>query len=160
MKRQADRKRFPRSSFRFFCISALFGLGLFPILAQAGEFKVEDGKASEEISEISRLYVDGELAATFTLDNRTPEKQAIIHISDTHADHSYALCGEIVIEGPDGHPVTREVSSEGTLHSPDGHTFQAMGAHDFTDFFLMDPTSPSTAQHTAGRTGACTVATS
>ncbi|NHN88100.1 hypothetical protein [Acetobacter conturbans] len=128
--------------------------------AHAAQFIVEDGKAPEEISEISRVYIDGKLAATFELNSQTPEKRTVIKVPDDSATHTYALCGEIVIQAASGKHETHLVSSEGALHNPDGHVFQAMGAANFTDFYLIDPESPGAADHQPGRAGACSVPTS
>lgn len=128
--------------------------------AQAGQFSVVDEKAPQEISEVSRLYVDGELAATFILNSDTTQKSETIHTPAGRVEHTYALCGEIVIRTPEGRTETHNVSSAGVLHNPDGHVFQALGAENFTDFYLIDPTDPDVAQHRPGRAEACTVATS
>lgn len=126
----------------------------------AGQFRVVDEKAPQEISEISRLYIDGDLAATFRLDSNTTHKIAVISTPDGRVEHTYALCGEIVIRTPDGVTETHNVSSSGVLHNPDGHIFQALGAENFTDFYLTDPDDPSVAEHQPGKNGVCTVATS
>jgi hypothetical protein len=78
---------------------------------------------------------------------------------DSH-DHGYALCGDITIRTPDGRTETHEVSSEGVLHNPDGHVFQAMGADRFTDFFLVDPNAPEAAEHRRSHPQICAAATS
>ncbi|WP_291362637.1 hypothetical protein [Acetobacter sp. UBA5411] len=127
--------------------------------AWATQFVVEDGKATQEVSETSRLYIDGELMATMVLDEKTPQRRAVINVPDKPS-YTYALCGEIVVRNAEGKAETHLVTSQGTLYDPSGHVFQAMGAQNFTDFYLIDPSSPATAQHEPGRKGACTVATS
>ncbi|AQS84972.1 MAG: hypothetical protein ABF876_05010 [Acetobacter aceti] len=127
--------------------------------AWAAQFVVEDGKATQEVSETSRLYIDGDLVATMVLDEKTPQRRAVITVPDKPS-YTYALCGEIVVRNAEGKTETHLVTSQGTLHDPNGHVFQAMGAENFTDFYLIDPSSPTTAEHEPGRKGACTVATS
>ena len=136
-----------------------FAATLIAMPAQAARFVIEDGKAPQEVSETSRIYVDGKLVATFELDDRTPEKNTIVTTSDDMT-HSYALCGEIVIRNTEGKPETHQVNSEGMLRNPDKHVFQAMGANDFTDFYLIDPQNPDAATHHPARTGACALPTS
>ncbi|NHO33008.1 hypothetical protein GOB85_10965 [Acetobacter sp. LMG 1636] len=128
--------------------------------ALAGQFVVVDEKAPQEISEVSRLYVDGELAATFILDSDTTRKAETIQTVAGRVEHTYALCGEIVIRTPEGKTETHNVSSAGVLHNPDGHVFQALGSANFTDFYLIDPNDPDVARHHPGHGEACVVATS
>lgn len=138
----------------FFLLLALAGVAT-PGLALAGEFTVTDDRAPSEISEVSRLYIDGNLAAIFKLDENVATLTKRIQTPMGRLNHDYALCGEITIVNAEGKRETHQVSSEGTLHHPDGHALEALGAEDFTDFFLRDPEDPSIAQHRVGRAGIC-----
>lgn len=115
--------------------------------AMAGEFTINDAKAETEISEISRVYIDGKLAATFKLDDKTREKTVRVTTPIGRIDHTYTLCGEITIRTPEGRVETHEVSNDGTLHNPDNHRFYALGSNNFTEFFLLDPEDPDAAEH-------------
>ncbi|GEN62368.1 hypothetical protein [Acetobacter oeni] len=153
---------FSRASYSVYVFSAILVssgiLGATPALA--GQFVVVDEKAPQEISEVSRLYVDGELVATFVLNGDTTRKVETIPTQAGRVEHTYALCGEITIRAPEGRTETHNVSSAGVLHNPDGHIFQALGTANFTDFYLIDPENPDVAQHHPGHGDACIVATS
>lgn len=123
--------------------------------ALAGEFTVTDGKAAAEISEISRIYIDGVLAATIRLDDHTPEKTIRVTTPAGRIEHTYTLCGEITIRTPEGRVETHEVNSDGTLHNPDGHHFYALGSDNFTEFFLQDPDDLDAAEHHPGQSNVC-----
>jgi hypothetical protein len=140
---------------------------MHPAVASAISFTVTDGRAAEEISETTRLYVDGNLVATFRLDDHTPELTHTIELPDGPAaaaganrSHDYALCGDITIRGRAGSPEIHEVSSQGRLVSPGGRRFVALGARDFTTFFLADPNDPAAVQIDAGRSTVCQAPTS
>lgn len=102
----------------FFLLAALTGVS--PGLALAESFTVTDDRAPIEVSEISRLYVDGRLAATFRLDDKTPSLTKKIDLPLGRINHSYALCGQITILNAEGRAETHQVSSEGTLTHPKG----------------------------------------
>ena len=123
--------------------------------AMAGEFSVTDEKADMEISEISRIYLDGKLASVFRLDDATRYRTVRIPTPQGRLDHTYTLCGEITIRTADGRVETHEVSSSGILHNPDGHHFYALGSGGFTDFFLIDPQAPEAAERSPGRGEVC-----
>jgi len=123
--------------------------------AFAGEFTVTDDRAASEISETSRLYIDGNLAATFRLGPDVSTLTKRIQTPLGRVNHDYALCGEITIVNDDGKREIHQVSSEGILHNPDGRSFEALGAEDFTDFFLRDPRDPTAVEHHPGHTGVC-----
>lgn len=108
-----------------------------------------------EISEVSRIYLDGKLASVFRLDDATRRKTVRISTPQGRVDHTYTLCGEITIRMPDGRVETHEVSSSGLLHNPDGHHFDALGSDGFTDFFLVDPQAPEAAERIPGRGEVC-----
>ena len=123
--------------------------------AMAGEFSVTDEKADMEISEVSRIYLDGKLASVFRLDDGTRYKTVRIPTPQGRLDHTYTLCGEITIRTVDGRVETHEVSSSGILHNPDGHHFYALGSGGFTDFYLVDPQAPEAAERIPGRGEVC-----
>lgn len=128
---------------------------LVVIPALAGDFTVTDGKASAEISEVSRIYIDGTLAATIRLNDKTPEKTIHVTTPAGRLEHTYTLCGEITIRTPEGRVETHEVNSDGTLHNPDHHHFYALGSDNFTEFFLQDPDDPDAAEHHPGQSSVC-----
>ncbi len=118
----------------------LFLLGT-PLCARAASFTVVDDKAAAEIAETTRLYIDGKLAAQFQLDDAHTHKEIRVDAPDQpgHTAHDYALCGQISYLAADGSRQTRQVSGGGTLPAPDGMRFIAVGAEDFTLFYLVDP---------------------
>lgn len=135
------------------CAVAFFTLS--PALAFAGEFSVTDEKADTEISEVSRIYLDGQLVSTIRLNDANRAQTVRVPTPAGRKEHSYTLCGEITIRTPEGRVETHEVSSDGVLHNPDGHRFYALGSNGFTDFYLLDPDSPETAEHRPGLSDAC-----
>lgn len=90
---------------------------LFPTMAHAGEFSVTDEKADTEISEVSRIYLDGQLVSTIKLNDMNRAKTVRVPTPTGRTEHSYTLCGEITIRTPEGRVETHEVSSDGVLHS-------------------------------------------
>ncbi|NVN05994.1 hypothetical protein HW509_10370 [Asaia spathodeae] len=137
----------------FFLLAAVSGIS--PGIALAESFTVTDDRAPIEVSEISRLYIDGTLAATFRLDDKTPSLTKKIEIPLGRVNHSYALCGQITVINAEGRSETHQVSSEGTLTHPEGHHLVALGDEGFTDFFLRDPSDPSVARHHPGHAEIC-----
>ncbi|MBB2201701.1 hypothetical protein [Gluconacetobacter tumulisoli] len=123
--------------------------------ARAGSFVVADMRAQAEISEISRLYVDDQLAATFRLDAGTPQQTVTIETPAGRLNHSYVLCGEITLRLADGRTEIHAVNGEGVLHHPDGHTLDALGTRNFTEFYLSDPDDPTVVERHAGRSSLC-----
>ncbi|WP_415490581.1 hypothetical protein [Acetobacter sp.] len=123
--------------------------------ALAGDFSVTDGKADSEVSEVSRIYLDGKLVATFRLDDQRQERTVRIPTAEGQKQHTYTLCGEITVRTEQGKVETHEISSNGTLRDPDGHHFFALGSSGFTDFYLLDPTAPDIATHSPGRSDVC-----
>ncbi|GBQ59250.1 hypothetical protein [Komagataeibacter swingsii] len=128
--------------------------------ALAGSFEVEDGYGDGEISETSRLYVDEQLVATFRLDHDHPSQTAHVETAVSRVNHSYALCGEITIRRPGGKVEIHQVSGEGVLHEPDGHHLVALGARNFTEFYLADPDDPDVVERHPGRSSLCAAPTS
>lgn len=143
------------TSFSTFTTLFFTVLAATPLPAWAGEFTVTDSKAESEISELTRVYVDGKLAASFKLDDGHQEKTVKITTPLGRVDHSYTLCGEITIRTPEGRVETHEVSSDGTLHNPDHHHFYGIGSENFTEFFLLDPDDPTAAEHHTAHSGVC-----
>ncbi|GBR11238.1 hypothetical protein [Asaia spathodeae] len=137
----------------FFLLAAVSGIS--PGIALAESFTVTDDRAPIEVSEISRLYIDGTLAATFRLDDKTPSLTKKIEIPLGRVNHSYALCGQITVINAEGRSETHQVSSEGTLTHPEGHHLVALGDEGFTDFFLRDPSDPNVARHHPGHAEIC-----
>ncbi|MCQ8240669.1 hypothetical protein [Rhizosaccharibacter radicis] len=134
----------------------------FATSALAASFTVRDGRADEEISETTRLYLDGNLVATFKLGPDSGEESRVVTLPDgpssgagAHRTHDYALCGEITVRNRSGMPEIHEVSSEGRLHDPGGRVLVALGARDFTTFFLADPDDPAAVEVSAGRSAVC-----
>lgn len=127
--------------------------------AQAATFIVLDQKAAEEVSEITRLYVDGTLITTIRLDDATTQASVPVSVPDAAGPHSreheYVLCGEITFRNAAGAREVHEVSGQGLLPDADGRTFQALGARDFTMFYLADPDDPQAVQVQAGRSAFC-----
>ncbi|NVN03051.1 MULTISPECIES: hypothetical protein [Asaia] len=137
----------------FFLLAAVSGIS--PSIALAESFTVTDDRAPIEVSEISRLYIDGTLAATFRLDDKTPSLTKKIEVPLGRVNHSYALCGQITVINAEGRSETHQVSSEGTLTHPEGHHLVALGDEGFTDFFLRDPSDPNVAKHHPGHAEIC-----
>ncbi|QDH15894.1 hypothetical protein E3E11_00525 [Oecophyllibacter saccharovorans] len=119
-----------------------------------GSFTVVDERAPDEISEVSRLYLNGRLAATFRLTLNHTLDETTLPVPVGRTEVPYALCGEITLLR-NGRPVTHTVSSEGMLHHPDGQHYEAVGDNDFRDFFLVSYDDPSAADHKPGQSSLC-----
>jgi hypothetical protein len=124
--------------------------GSFIVPAQsclAADFVVLDQKAAEELGEITRLYIDGRLIATIRLDAATTEVRVPVSAPDAKGApvplHDYTLCGEIAFRNREGAREVHLVSGQGVLPDPAGRQFLAVGARDFTQFYLVDPTDPA-----------------
>ena len=132
---------------------------VIPVAVRAADFVVLDQKASEELDETTRLYVDGALVATVRLDQATTEMRVPVSVPDgsrpANRSHDYALCGEIAFRNRDGNREVHQVSGQGVLVDPAGRTFLALGARDFTEFYLADPTDPAAVQTRYGRSPFC-----
>ena len=131
-----------------------------PTSVQAATFGLRDDRAAREIGEFTQLYIDGKLAASFRLDDSQPMVSLNVTIddhraADGHQHHSYVLCGTITVRNRQGAAEIHEVNSSGALHDPDGHRFEALGAEDFTLFYLADPSDPSAAESMPQRSGLC-----
>ena len=133
---------------------------LAPLLAaRAATFTVLDQKAPEELSETTRLYIDGILIASVRLDATNTQANIPVTVPDAAGahgrEHDYALCGEITFRNSSGAREIHEVSGQGTLPDADGRAFDALGARDFTLFYLADPTDPQAVQIHPGHSAFC-----
>ncbi len=135
-------------------------LAAAPCLAQAATFNVHDNRAAREIGEATELYIDGRLVALLRLDDDRRQVSVTVTVpghgdAGDHDEHSYVLCGTITVRNAQGAVEVHEVNSTGLLHDPDGHRFEALGAEDFTMFYLSDPGDPTAADRVPQRSGLC-----
>ena len=110
------------------------------VAAGGSGFTITDQLAPQEVSENTEFYLDGKLLGQLHLDGKTRVQVIQASVADPADRHQYALCGEITVARPDGRTETHEVNSVGTISDVDGRDFQALGASDFTFFYLMDET--------------------
>ena len=141
-------------------LATLLALTVQPAGAFAATFSVHDGRAEREIGEFTTLYIDSQQVASFRLDPTRRQLSLDLTIpgapgDDGHERHRYALCGTITIRNAMGGIETHEVNGTGTLRDPDGHHFEALGAADFTLFYLADPADPAAAERTPERSSLC-----
>lgn len=143
-------------------LAGLLGLvALFwPRPALAASFTVQDVRAAREIAETTELYIDGKLVRAFRLDAAQPRIELPVHVEARqdpggHDTHSYGLCGTITVRNADGGAEVHEVNASGLLHDPDGHRFEALGAEDFTRFYLADPDTPQSVETTSNGSSLC-----
>ncbi len=108
--------------------------------AEPARFTVTDQLAQQEVSETTEIFLDGKLLGQLHLDAKVPLRVIDATVPDPADRHQYALCGEITVRKPDGRTETHEVNSVGTISDVAGRDFQALGASDFTFFYLMDET--------------------
>jgi len=149
---------------------AVFLLCTLTSLAQAGTsvatsmpvatFAMQDERAAGEIEETTELYIDGKLITSFRLDDTKPHFSMTVTVPGTPAPDGhqvlrYALCGTITIRTSQGVAEIHEVNATGLLHDPDGHRFEALGAANFTLFYLSDPTDPAAAESLQQHSGLC-----
>ena len=123
-------------------------------------FRIQDQLDERELDEFTTIYVNRTVVGAFHLDLKTP--QIILDVAVPPAEHyEVALCGSITFRGRDGEPETHRVNSIGEVDDVEGRIFEALGAADFTEFYLVDrtrsrqPTSPR-----RGEGGVCVPATS
>ncbi|QHI96391.1 hypothetical protein GT348_04790 [Aristophania vespae] len=124
-----------------------------------GSFTVIDRRAEDEISEVSRLYINGALVSTFALSINHDSKAITVPVPLGRLDVPYVLCGEITVNH-NGHIESHRVSSEGVLHNPDSHYYEAVGTENFNDFYLTDYADPGAAEHQPGHSAKCAAPTS
>ena len=108
--------------------------------AAGDRFTITDQLAPQEISETTEIYLDGKLLGRLHLDDKTRARVIDASVADPDDRHQYALCGEITVRKADGRSETHEVNSVGYISDVSGRDFQALGASDFTFFYLMDET--------------------
>jgi hypothetical protein len=135
-------------------------LGAAPAPTRAASFDVHDNRAAREIAEATELYIDGKMVALLRLDDHQRQVSLVVTVPghrDEHGreEHSYVLCGTITVRNAQGIPEIHEVNASGMLHDPDGHRFEALGAEDFTMFYLSDPMDPDAADSVPQRSGLC-----
>ncbi len=123
-------------------------------------FQIQDQLDERELAEFTTIYVNSTVVGAFHLDLKTP--QIILDVAVPPAEHyEVALCGSITFRGHDGEPETHRVNSIGEVDDVEGRIFEALGAADFTEFYLVDrtrlrqPTAPR-----RGEGGVCVPATS
>ena len=123
-------------------------------------FKIQDQLDVRELDEFTTIYVNSTVVGAFHLDAKTPD--IVLDVAVPRAEHyEVALCGSITFRGHDGDPETHRVNSVGEVDDVEGRIFEALGAADFTEFYLVDrtgsrqPTSPR-----RGEGGVCVPATS
>lgn len=122
-------------------------------------FRVVDRRDAREVAEVTVLYVNRQPVGRFRLDGGAPDGALTVTVPAAAA-YEYELCGTITIRTEAGEEV-RRVNSAGTLDAVDGHVFEALGASDFTLFYLADRgggVMPSAVRR--GDSGLCTPATS
>ena len=108
--------------------------------AAPSRFSITDELAPQEVSENTEIYLDGKLIDQLHLDGKTRTRVVEASVANPDDRHQYALCGEITVRRPDGTTETHEVNGTGYISDLAGRDFQALGAADFTFFYLMDVT--------------------
>ncbi len=106
--------------------------------ADAASFTVTDELAPQEVSENTEIYLDGKLIGQIHLDRDLRSRRIAASVADGMGQHAYALCGDITVRRDDGRVETHEVNSQGVISDVDGRDFEALGASDFTFFYLAD----------------------
>ncbi len=96
--------------------------------------------APQEVSENTEIYLDGKLIDQLHLDGKTKLRVVEASVPDPDDRHQYALCGEITVRRTDGRTEIHEVNGTGYISDLAGRDFQALGADDFTFFYLGDAT--------------------
>lgn len=123
-------------------------------------FQIRDQLDEREVDEFTTIYVNGTVVGAFHLDGKSPD--IVLDVTVPGAEHyEVALCGSITIHGRDGEPETHRVNSVGEVDDVEGRVFEALGAADFTEFYLVDRTlARQPTQPRRGEGGVCTPATS
>ncbi len=123
-------------------------------------FQIRDQLDEREIDEFTTIYVNSTVVGAFHLDSKNPD--IVLDVAVPQTDHyEVALCGSITIRGRDGEPETHRVNSVGEVDDVEGRIFEALGAADFTEFYLVDRTQArQPTQPRRGEGGVCTPATS
>lgn len=106
---------------------------------QLVSFQIEDQLDVRELEETTTLYVNSKAIGTFHLDLGNPE--VTLDVTVPRADgYEVALCGSITFRNHDGQPEMHRVDSVGQVQDVEGRVFEALGAADFTEFYLVDRT--------------------
>ncbi|MGI4976353.1 MAG: hypothetical protein ACRYG6_05350 [Janthinobacterium lividum] len=123
-------------------------------------FQIRDQLDEREVDEFTTIYVNSTVVGAFHLDGRNPD--IVLDVAVPQADHyEVALCGSITIRNHDGEQETHRVNSVGEVDDVEGRVFEALGAADFTEFYLVDRTlARQPTQPRRGEGGVCTPATS
>ncbi len=123
-------------------------------------FQIEDQLDERELEETTTLYVNARAIGTFHLNRRNPE--VTLNVTVPRADgYEVALCGSITFRNEDGRPEMHRVDSVGQMQDVEGRVFEALGAADFTEFYLVDRTrSRPPIEPERGNGGICVPATS
>lgn len=138
---------------------------VLPVVAARGEaglvrFRIQDQLDERELDEFTTIYVNSTVVGAFHLDAGTPN--IVLDVAVPRAEHyEVALCGSITFRGHDGKPETHRVNSVGEVDDVEGRIFEALGAADFTEFYLVDRTGsrqPTSPRRSEG--GVCVPATS
>ena len=109
-----------------------------------GHFTIVDEVAPVELAETTQSYVDDRLVASFRL-RADGRKRVVVSdaVPDPNAAHRYAICGTITVAAPGHAPETHQVDSSGVIADVEGRQYEALGAADFTFFYLADAASAS-----------------
>jgi len=139
----------------------LAGLSCAPGAAAAQvTFHVRDRVATDEVAELTTLYIDGQMIRSFSLDEHDRDTTITVTVPADGA-HEYGLCGHIVIREPDGTTRTQAIDVTGTLGEVADRDFEAVASDDFTRFYLVDTTPDRPpVQITPRHAHACAPATS
>src|SRR5579875_455245 len=125
--------------------AALLALAAIPAFGQERvAFSVVDELSTDEVSEDTTVYMNGERLGTFhlTQDHRAARIDAEIAAADRY---EYVLCGTATTGTGDQRQEHR-VNDSGTIADPTGRIFSAY-TQGYTAFFLVDvtPNRPQTA---------------
>ncbi len=122
-------------------------------------FRIEDRRDPREVAERTAVFVNGHRVGEFQLDDEAPDGSLLVTVPEAPS-YEYALCGSITLRTDAGEEMHR-VNSAGRLSAVDGHVFEALGAADFTLFYLVDRGGVAVPGDVhAGDPGLCVPATS
>lgn len=147
-----------RIRFSSLCLLSFLTIGYLlsgACLTYGAEMIIKDQRSPQEISETSRLYVEGKLVATFEMNLASTILTKTIPLPEGQNHFHYDLCGEITMKTPQGKIETHAINSRGILHTPQGHTLLAVVSTDFKHFFLTDPETPSINEILPGHSDIC-----
>lgn len=131
----------------------------WPLCARAASVSLTlvDETDPAEIREATTVFINGQLVATFNLDDAHPRESKDVTLPAA-SSYDYALCGRITIRRPDGRSETHVLDDGATLAHVDGETLEALAGGEFTVFYLArrDPGAPG-APGDLHRTNVCSV---